>query len=210
MAAAYLDELLAIQPEGPYLLGGYCLGGTIALEMAQQLYARHKKVSLLAMLETYNWSKIRKRLLIDDLLFYFQKIEFHLRNLMIANDLKRFFYEKLNVARSRKDVWVDMIRATLAGQRSPNNNQENNLYRIWHTNDKAALSYTAKTYPGRITLFRAVRQYALFEQPEAGWAGLADEGVDLHVMPVYPAGMLLEPFVSQLAEDLNFCIKQVV
>jgi phthiocerol/phenolphthiocerol synthesis type-I polyketide synthase E len=210
MAAAYIEELLAFQPEGPYLLGGYCMGGTIALEMAQQLRVRGRKVSLLAMLETYNWSKVWKRPLIDDLFFYFQKIEFHLRNLLLSDDLITFFNEKLKVLRSRKDVWMEMIQARLSGRPGSNNDQEKNLYRIWHTNDKAALNYTGRSYSGRVTLFRAVRQYALFEQPEAGWDRLAHEGVDVHVLPVYPAGMLLEPFVRKLAKDLNSCIEKAI
>src|SRR5262249_36260326 len=33
MAAHYLEALKTVQPEGPYLLGGWSLGGTIAYEM---------------------------------------------------------------------------------------------------------------------------------------------------------------------------------
>ncbi len=35
--AFYLTEVRRIQPKGPYYLGGYCLGGTVAYEMAQIL-----------------------------------------------------------------------------------------------------------------------------------------------------------------------------
>src|SRR5207249_10218034 len=37
MAALYINEIRRVQPEGPYFIGGYCLGGTIAYEIAQQL-----------------------------------------------------------------------------------------------------------------------------------------------------------------------------
>src|SRR5207245_7945702 len=40
MAAHYLDEIRTVQPEGPYFLGGFCLGAVISFEMAQQLHAR--------------------------------------------------------------------------------------------------------------------------------------------------------------------------
>ena len=33
MVAAYYDEIRAVQPDGPYYLGGYSLGGLIALEL---------------------------------------------------------------------------------------------------------------------------------------------------------------------------------
>jgi malonyl CoA-acyl carrier protein transacylase len=210
MAAVYVDELQAAHPKGPYFLGGYCMGGTVALEMAQQLHNRGQRVCLLALLETYNWSKIIKRPVIDDLFFYFQKIEFHFRNLMISNDFKTFFKEKLKVLRSRKDLWMEMLRSRLAGQFGRKNSQERILNQIWNTNDKAALSYIARTYAARVTLFRAVRQYTLFDRPEAGWDGLAKQGVDIHVLPVYPAGMLVEPFVRVLAKELNACIEEAI
>jgi len=37
MAAAHIDALRSVQPEGPYLLTGLCAGGVIAFEMARQL-----------------------------------------------------------------------------------------------------------------------------------------------------------------------------
>ncbi len=37
MAARYIEQVQAIQPEGPYFLGGMCAGGTIAFEMGRQL-----------------------------------------------------------------------------------------------------------------------------------------------------------------------------
>jgi thioesterase domain-containing protein/acyl carrier protein len=40
VAARYLAEVQALQPEGPYLLGGACAGGLIAFEMARQLESR--------------------------------------------------------------------------------------------------------------------------------------------------------------------------
>src|SRR5262249_22100303 len=54
MAGNYIREIKSVQPEGPYFLCGYCLGGTIALEIAQQLRKNGDDVALLAMIETYN------------------------------------------------------------------------------------------------------------------------------------------------------------
>ncbi|WP_148050768.1 thioesterase domain-containing protein, partial [Pseudomonas moraviensis] len=34
LAMTYIEEMLEIQPEGPYLLGGWSMGGVIAFEMA--------------------------------------------------------------------------------------------------------------------------------------------------------------------------------
>jgi thioesterase domain-containing protein len=53
MATAYLAELLAHSSTGPYLLGGHCLGGAVALEMALQLEARGQAVARLVLLDSF-------------------------------------------------------------------------------------------------------------------------------------------------------------
>jgi amino acid adenylation domain-containing protein len=45
IAARYLKEIQAAQPEGPYVLSGYSIGGIIAFELAQQMQAAGMKVS---------------------------------------------------------------------------------------------------------------------------------------------------------------------
>ncbi len=47
LASAHLETLLSVQPHGPYLLGGYCNGGLVAFELAQQLLRRGEAVDLL-------------------------------------------------------------------------------------------------------------------------------------------------------------------
>jgi pimeloyl-ACP methyl ester carboxylesterase len=51
MAASYIKLLREVQPEGPYLLGGFCGGGLIAFEIAQQLHTAGEKVDLLVLIE---------------------------------------------------------------------------------------------------------------------------------------------------------------
>lgn len=51
IAAAHIAAMRAIQPHGPYLLGGFCNGGVLAFEMAQQLHAQGESVDLLALIE---------------------------------------------------------------------------------------------------------------------------------------------------------------
>jgi enterobactin synthetase component F len=53
IAADYLEEILAIQPEGPYRLIGRSLGGLIAHSIAEQMLARNLEVDLLTMVDTY-------------------------------------------------------------------------------------------------------------------------------------------------------------
>jgi thioesterase domain-containing protein len=52
MASHYLEEIRGHQPHGPYRLGGYCMGGSVAFEMARQLVEAGESVSLLAVIDT--------------------------------------------------------------------------------------------------------------------------------------------------------------
>jgi oxalate---CoA ligase len=52
MASRYLEEIRTAQPRGPYLLGGYCLGGCVAYEMARQLSEAGESVRLLAIIDS--------------------------------------------------------------------------------------------------------------------------------------------------------------
>ncbi len=49
MAAAHLKTMRAIQPDGPYMLGGCCNGGNLSHEIAKQLHAQGQAVDLLVL-----------------------------------------------------------------------------------------------------------------------------------------------------------------
>ncbi|MGH9361313.1 MAG: alpha/beta fold hydrolase, partial [Thermoanaerobaculia bacterium] len=51
MADAYVEALLAFQPEGPFLLAGSSMGGLVAFEMARRLRAGGHEVALTALLD---------------------------------------------------------------------------------------------------------------------------------------------------------------
>ena len=51
MAADYVDAVRSVQPEGPYAIGGFCLGGLIALELAHRLAEAGETVSTLVLVD---------------------------------------------------------------------------------------------------------------------------------------------------------------
>lgn len=53
MAAAYLRDMRKQQPHGPYLIGGYSMGGVVAFEMARQLAASGEDTGLLVLIDAY-------------------------------------------------------------------------------------------------------------------------------------------------------------
>ena len=55
IASNYIRILKNYQPEGPYILGGWCYGGIVAHEMACQLRAAGEDVRHLIMLDSHAW-----------------------------------------------------------------------------------------------------------------------------------------------------------
>ena len=70
-------------------------------------------------------------------------------------------------------------------------------------------NYQLRTYPGRLTLFRA-RMQPLFSShaPDNGWGGVAAGELDIRIVPGNHLGMLQEPHVKVLAEELRSCLDQ--
>ncbi len=52
LAGYFEAEIRRVQPRGPYLLGGYCFGGLVALEAARRLAAAGEEIRWLLMVET--------------------------------------------------------------------------------------------------------------------------------------------------------------
>ena len=52
IAAVHVEQLVLIQPTGPYLLAGWSFGGVLAYEIAQQLRQRGEQVAFLGLIDT--------------------------------------------------------------------------------------------------------------------------------------------------------------
>ena len=66
MAAEYLRRIRGVQPEGPYTIGGACIAGVVALEMAQQLRRDQQEVRRLVLLDSSipRWSRYMRNELV--------------------------------------------------------------------------------------------------------------------------------------------------
>jgi len=180
MAANYIEEIRAVQAEGPYSLVGYCMGGTIALEMTQQLRRQGKRVGLLALSDTYNWRRARRTLL-SDLYFNLQTWWFGCRHFLLRGSRN-----KLNSLRVRFNA--------------PCGKSE-----LSECNRRGALSYVPTLYPGRILHVRPRRQYTRYNGPELGWSKLA-ASLEVFHLPTYPGRIFEEPYIKDLATKLRACI----
>ena len=62
MAAAHLAALRAVRPKGPYVIGGFCIGGLVAYELAQQIEASGESVEMLLVIDAALEDKVLRAL----------------------------------------------------------------------------------------------------------------------------------------------------
>ena len=74
-------------------------------------------------------------------------------------------------------------------------------------NDRAALQYMPQPYTGRVAVIRPKAYFLGRTSPNFGWGELVPDKLEVHELPVYPKGMLSEPFCRSLAETLKQCLQ---
>ena len=200
MAAHYIREIQQLQPHGPYCVGGYCMGGTVALEMAQRLTASGEKVPLVALFDTYNF---QRRVATSHLADVAERIRFHLGNFVMLKPALMVSYlrEKIRVARDGE--LTNLLRWRSRRRQSEAGTVGRSALRTVHaTNDRAADHYQPKPYPGQVTLFKPRVNYAKFPNAQMGWDGVVHGGIEVIQLPMNPHAMLVEPEVAALARRL--------
>jgi len=197
MAEAYVAEMRRQQPQGPYYLGGYCGGGVIAFEMAQQLRAAGQPVALLALIDCYRpgvqtptprWQRwgqgVRK-----------EGVSYLLR--------KAGVWYRRNRDLLRQQLRVTACRA--AGRTVPFE-----LRDFWLTRsfELAAHRFVPMVYPGRMIILRAteVDPELLGVGADLGWTGYAAGGIASFDVPGDHYSLLQEPNIRVLGAALKDCL----
>ena len=214
MATLYLREIRKARPHGPYFLGGYCMGGAVAYELACQLSAAGENVALLALFDTMEYSKFPKPSFLDLGYYNCQRFLFHFSNLLKldSQERSRFISEKISSLRVRVPVWTSRLRGKIekSSKERDTLTESQILGRIWNANFHAYLEYAAKPYVGVVTDIRPARQYRLFNNPRYKWDHLAQGGQKVIVLPVNPPAMFADLFVKHLAIALRRCIDEAI
>lgn len=204
MARAYVAEIRRVQPAGPYFLGGYCMGGTLAFEAAQQLRANGEKTALLVTMDTPNWAALPQKSFRAQLYFELEKLA--LRSYRVLQRDVRANLKCFNGARPARNTSSRIAESEAKGtfpRTVVSGTDFDFLRHIWDINERAALAYRPRPYAGRIVQFRPARQYARYRRAEKSWAKLVEGGLDVRELPVGPGEMLDEPFVRQLAAEMQ-------
>ena len=197
MATHYIREIRTIQPSGPYFLGGYSMGGGIALEMAQQFQVQGQKVALLALFDAHGPEWVKP-------LPFHARLFRHWGNLSQLKPKEKLTYVKNYVKRK------SFHRFYL----EPQEHHESELeYQspLLEAHDQAMRDYAYQIYLGNAILFRAIEQDGdEFQEidPQLGWGRLVAGGLEVQEVPGNHYSIFSEPYVKVLAEKLKACLEQ--
>lgn len=211
LAGQYVADLRRFQPQGPYRLGGYCFGGTVAYEMARQLAAQGQTVSLLALFNSWPPNCGQERM--PRTLAGVTQFLINLGDLLIrfrnwgAGGRRQFVRWKLRTVgrrigralqpRSRAKAAPDAEMAfDLAAVASAER-------RLWQAHLLALQGYHPGPYSGPVTLLRT-RGYPLicsFDRAH-GWSRVAPGAVTVEMVDGGHETLMVEPHVSSVAREL--------
>ncbi|MEP6743438.1 MAG: amino acid adenylation domain-containing protein [bacterium] len=204
MAALYIGEMRAFQPDGPYFLLGASFGGLVVYEMAQQLLAQGQQVALLAMLNTncpVSTLAKRMRCHLGHLRQY--GVPFYAREIWrtLKRRLTRQTAERDN-ADGGKHTALDLEIQKLLEKRP---DVDESLVRTVSAIMDAERDYAPaqKTYPGKITFFWARDAETDYEDNRLAWRRVAQGGFEIHEIPGSHTTMREEPNVGVLVEKLR-------
>ena len=211
VATRCIQALHSLQPQGPYFLGGWSLGGCVAFEMACQLHKQGQEVALLALFDVAN---------IPDeyvLVFWFASYLGARCNKELSLN-----YDHLQKFDINEQLNYILKQAIVAKVLPPNTGLEEiyNFFKIYQTAMHTALrriqNYKPQTYPNRITLFQASEVLnglsGVVRKPTVDWATwnkLSTQPLDLHIVPGNHYTMLIQPHAQIIAEKLKQCLAQV-
>ncbi len=221
MAARYVAEIRQHQPSGPYLIGGWSLGGVIAYEVAQQLTQAGEEVAALLLLDcslpviasslsAISPSLMRSYLLID-----------HVRDAAAAAGKEPPPLTPYDIDGLTMDAQLDLLVGELEKRDAvPLGVDRETLRRYFEirlARIDAQNRYVPRPYPGRITLIKTTtlnlgitlremrKMYAdaMLNHPTYGWGDLTPEPVEVRTVPGHHESMVREPHVRVLAEEVR-------
>ena len=200
MASEYLEELFAVQPDGPYLLGGWSMGGVIAFEMARQLTAQGKSVAPLVLIDsTIHTGRVKKNGW-DDVSLLLALAQHHglflddgdpfddLRSLSLDEQLEFLLEKGAGYNQFPLDIGIPQLR---------------HLFELFKVNVHANEHYRPAKSEQQIILLQAAdtpsrRAATVLKR----WEKVA-EVVETHRLPGDHYSILTEPNVTLLAEQIN-------
>lgn len=216
IAAECVAAIRAVQPHGPYVLGGHCFGGLVAFEMAQQLVRAGEEIARLAILDAPAPRDEAGRLNTidtDDDAVWLAKV-----GSVLSEDAGADLGIRVeDLETLSTEQRYDFVRRKLqaAGLMPPGDAiaQIRGFLKVFVANSR--MRY-APTTPASlpIALFRAATFHSDYDYSAAddagadlatstlGWGAFARGPVAVHAVPGTHVTMLAEPQVDELADRL--------
>ena len=218
MANTYIREIRSVQAEGPYLLGGYCLGATVAFEMAHQLKSQGDEVALVLMVDNPRPEFARgAELSAPSRLAYRvgNRLWGEWSNLAEVPWGQKGGYLVERTARLIRRLGAAIERRlTGADGRLPFGMGHSRTYRqeeLAAFHEKAYEEYHPRPYPGPVAIFRAARQaLGRATDPSLGWAPMIAGRMALFELPGYRVNLLSEPRIQQVAPIIEGAIRDAI
>ena len=232
MAAYYVEKMRAIQPQGPYCVGGLCAGGVLAFEIACQLQARGEEVALVALLDAPEPQApdIEGRITRQRLSRFSQLCSqatqmggagkwFYLAGAALQKIAKTLTYEiGKKISQLQNEVGVALYRQCLdRGLPTPGFLQNIPVRTIY---EFAAREYTPAAYRGDVVLFRATETVIVGDasiddtpyiekksDPLFGWGPRVKGEIEVCDVPGGHSSCLQEPYARVLATKIESYIE---
>ena len=209
MAAAYVQEMKTLQPEGPYFLGGFCLGGLLAMEAAQQLTAAGDEVGLVIMIQTTHpaASRFKPGTTALQRWRYRATKRFDLERELLRQAGTSYFVER---GRRLRDVFRSRIALAFNGFRQSPSGQHTNLSMpyvleaLGIEHDRVFEEYVPRPYYGNTVLFRASKQMRglIADATYLGWQETFGGEFSVYEMPGHQQTMLTGANARHVAHAL--------
>jgi len=207
MATHYVEELLEFEPEGPYLLGGYSMGGVVAFEMAQQLRARGKTVDRLVLFDTtapHPGQKLetsKEKLMIN----FAREFGLSIERLGLSSDALSSLEPEQRILYVLEEAKKQSLMPAAIGDE-----HILRLWRMFETNFLAMRNYIPGIYQGHLALFKAMDTSSNgFHDHANGWTAFA-AGVNTQELPGDHYSIMRDPHVRSLAQRLTEYLETTV
>jgi acyl transferase domain-containing protein/thioesterase domain-containing protein/SAM-dependent methyltransferase/aryl carrier-like protein len=166
MAERSVVSLRATQQHGPYYLAGFCFGGNLAFEIAQQLTRQGEEVALLVLLDTYYPQGFR-RLSAPSL----RRWVFHLRKLLRYRSA--YVAAKSNNRHALKNQKLAAAQRNVTGCVEPDMSESEKIRRLhnYFMLDEVK-AYKGAPYAGRAVLLRGIVDCDFNVSERYGWEQL--------------------------------------
>ncbi len=155
IARVYVDAIRAYQPAGPYFIGGWCVWGVVAFEVAQQLIEAGEEVGLLVLLHAVSPVQYRRTSSLAQLV---SKVRYHLAQMQQQPGGKRWRYALNRGQAAARDA-----------ARLPHDANASASPRFADILADAAVNYTPTAYPGAVALFQPMSRPEIMDF-RAGWS----------------------------------------